>query len=88
MRAAKLRDVEATTSMSVNTSASILHFSDSEIIQNASDIGISIGTSGKQLAKSINDILDLEADRAIEFIQTLAAVKPMNESDINDLGGT
>lgn len=35
MRAAKLRDIEVTTGMSVNTSNSILHFSEDDIMNNA-----------------------------------------------------
>lgn len=87
MRAAKLRDAETTSGLSIDQTASILNLSDSEILNNASDIGVSMGTSSKNIAKSINDILDLEVDRTIEFIKNLAAVKPMNDSDINDLGG-
>ena len=39
-RAAKLRDIEVTTGMSVNTSNSILHFSNNEIINNANQLGV------------------------------------------------
>ena len=37
MRAAKLRDIEANTGMSVNTECSILHFSPNEIIDKTSN---------------------------------------------------
>jgi hypothetical protein len=36
--------------------------------------------------KSVNDLLDLEVDRAMEMIRKIAAVKPVNDSDINALG--
>lgn len=88
MKAAKLRDIKATTGMSINTSCSILHFSEPKIINNASNLGISFGSNGKEIAKSVNDLLDLEADRALELIRNIAAVKPMNESYINNLGVT
>lgn len=86
MRAAKLRDIEATTGMTVNTRCSILHFSDDEIIQNANNLGVSLGSNGKEVAKSVNDLQDLEADRAMEMIRNFAALKPMNDSNINALG--
>ena len=40
MRVAKLRDMEATTGMSVNISNSILHFNNDEIIHNANELGV------------------------------------------------
>ena len=86
MRAAKLRDVEVTTGMSVNTSNSILHFSNDEIINNANQLGISLGSNDSEISTSVNDMLDLEAERALEMIRNLAAVKPMNDSDIDALG--
>ena len=86
MRAAKLHDVEVTTSMSVNTSNSISHFSNAEIINNANLLGVSLGSNDSEISNSVNDILDLEADRALEMIRNLAAVKPMNDSDIDALG--
>ena len=86
MRAAKLRDVEVTTGMSVNTSNSILHFSNDEIINNANQLGISLGSNDSEISTSVNDMLDLEAERALELIRNLAAVKPMNDSDIDALG--
>mgnify|MGYP000846212576 CR=1 FL=1 len=86
MRAAKLRDIEVTTGMSVNTSNSILHFFNAEIVHNANQLGVSLGSNGSELSRSVNDILDLEAERALEMIQNLAAVKPMNDSEIDALG--
>ena len=86
MRAAKLRDIEVTTGMSVNTSNSILHFSNNEIINHASQLGVSLGSNDSEISNSVNDILDLEAERALEMIRNLAAVKPMNDSDIDALG--
>ena len=86
LRAAKLQDVETTTGMSVIKSNSILHFSDNEIIHNANQLGISLGNNDLQIAKSVNDILDLEAERAVDMIRHIAAVKPMNDSEIDALG--
>ena len=85
-QAAKLRDVEVTTGMSVNKSNSILHFSNDEIVHNANQLGVSLGSNDSEISKSVNDILDLEAERALELIRNLAAVKPMNDSDIDALG--
>ena len=79
---AKLRDLEVTTGMSVNTSNSILHFSNIEIIHNANQLGVSLGSNDNEISHSVNDILDLEADRALDMIHNLAAIKPMNDSDI------
>lgn len=86
MRQAKLRDIEVTTGMSVNISNSILHFSEDEIMINANQLGVSLGSNGKEIAKSVNDLLDLEAERAFEILRNLAAVKPMNDSEIDALG--
>ena len=86
MRAAKLRDVEATTGMSVNKSSSILHFLEHDILDKGNNIGVSLGSNTKQVAKSINDLLDLEAERASDIIRNLAAVKPMNNDEVNQLG--
>ncbi|XP_044392245.1 uncharacterized protein [Triticum aestivum] len=86
VRAAKLQDVETTTGMSVIKSNSILHFTDNEIINNANQLGISLGNNDSQIAKSVNDILDLEAERAVDMIRHIAAVKPMNDSEIDALG--
>ena len=54
--------------MPVNTSCSILHFSEHEIIDKASNLGISLGSNDKETAKSINDLLDLEMDIAVDLI--------------------
>ena len=86
MRAAKLRDIEVTTGMSVNTSNSILHFSNNEIINHASQLGVSLGSNDSEISNSVNDILDLEAECALEMIRNLAVVRPMNDSDIEALG--
>ena len=43
-------------------------------------------STGTEAAKSINDLLDLEADRAMEIIRNIVAVKPMDEDDINNPG--
>lgn len=88
MRAAKLRDIEVHTGMPVNTSCSIPHFFEHETIDKLGKLGISLGSNGKETAKSINDLLDLEIDRALDLIRNIVAVKPMNDNDINDLGVT
>ena len=72
--------------MSVNTSNSILHFSNDEIVHNANQLGISLGNNEGEISNSINDLLDLEAKRALDMIRMLAAVKPMNDSEIHALG--
>lgn len=59
----------------VNTSCSVLHFSEPEIINNASSLGISLGSNGKEIAKSVNDLLNLEVDRALELIWNITIVK-------------
>ena len=86
VRAAKLLYVQVTTGMSVNTSNSILHFSNDEIVDNANQLGISLGSNEGEISNSINDLLDLEAERALDMIRNLAAVKPMNDSEIDALG--
>ena len=86
MRVTTLRNIEVTTDMLVNTSNSIMHFSNNEIIHNANQLGVSLGSNGFEVSKSVNDLLDLEAERALEMIRNLAAVKPMNDSDVDALG--
>ena len=86
MRAAKLRDVEVTTGMSVNTSNSIMHFSNDEIAENANQLGVSLGSNVTEISNSVNDLLDLEAERALEMIFNIAAVKPMTDSEVDALG--
>ena len=81
-----LVDIEVITSMSVNTSNSILYFSNDEIIHNANQLGVSLGSNDSEISISVNDILDLEAERALDLIRNLTAVKPMNDSDIDALG--
>lgn len=85
-RAAKLRGIEATTVMSVNLSNSIMHFSTDEIIHNANQVGISLGNNNAEISNSVNDLLDLEADRALETIRNLAAVRPMTDAEFDALG--
>ncbi|XP_044947663.1 uncharacterized protein LOC123397007 [Hordeum vulgare subsp. vulgare] len=53
MRAAKLRDAETTSGLSIDQTASILNLSESEILNNASDIGVSMGTSSKNIANVV-----------------------------------
>ena len=86
MRAAKLRDVEVTTGMSVNTYNSILHFSNDEIVENANQLGVSLGSNATEISNSVNDLLDLEVERALEMIHNLAAVKPISDSEVDALG--
>ena len=71
-----LRDVEATTSMSFDKRCSIMHFTEHEIIDMANDFGVTLGSNEKEVAKSVNDLLDLEAERASKIIRNLASVKP------------
>ena len=86
VRAAKLREVQVTTGMSVNTSNTIMHFSHDQIVDKAHQLGISLGSNEGEVTNSVNDLLDLEAERALEVIRKLAAVKPMNDSEIDALG--
>mgnify|MGYP000871624782 CR=1 FL=1 len=86
MRAAKLHDAAISTGMSVNISNSLLHFSNEEIINNANQLGVSLGATDSEISNSVNDLLDLEAERALETIRNLAAVKPMNDNEIDALG--
>lgn len=88
IRAAKLRDIEATTRMSVNTSCSILHFSEHDIINNAGNLGTSLSSNGKEIEKSVNDLLDLEAERALEMSHNIVSMKPMNDVETYNLGIT
>lgn len=74
--------------MSVNTSCSILHFLEHDIVSNAHNLGISLGSNGKETSKFINDFLNLEANRVLDIIRNIAAVKSMNEPDIKNLGVT
>ncbi|KAE8767249.1 hypothetical protein D1007_61437 [Hordeum vulgare] len=87
MHAAKMRNAEISTGMSISKDHSILHFAPHEIIDNAASVGVSLGNIGREISKSINDLLDLEVDRDLYIIHNLAAVKPMKESEITDLGG-
>jgi hypothetical protein len=86
MRAAKLQDAATSTGMSVNISNSLLHFSNEEIINNANQLGVSLGATNSEITNSVNDLLDLEAERVLETIRNLAAVKPMNDVEIDALG--
>ena len=45
-----------------------------------------MGSNDIEVSKSVNDLLDLEAERALEMIRNLAAVKSMNDSDVDALG--
>lgn len=82
MRAAKLRDLESTTGVSINTSFSILNFSDDEIVNNATKIGVSLGSNSMEVAKSVNDLLDLEAERAMHMLRNIASITPMRDSEV------
>ena len=86
MRAAKLHDAAISSGMSVNISNSLLHFSHKEIINNANQLGVSLGVTDSEISNSVNDMLDLEAERVLETIRNLAAVKPMNDEEIDALG--
>ena len=63
-----------------------MHFTNDEIVHNANQLGVSLGNNDLEISKSVNDMLDLEAERALEMIRNIAAVKPMNESEIDALG--
>ena len=65
MRAAKLHDVEVTTGMSANISNSILHFSNDDIVKNANQLGVPLGSNDTEISNSVNDLLELEAERAL-----------------------
>ncbi|XP_048566519.1 uncharacterized protein LOC125546320 isoform X2 [Triticum urartu] len=86
MRAAKLQEAALSSGMSVNLSNSLLHFSNEEIINNANQLGVSLGAMDSEITNSVNDLLDLEAERALETIRNLAAVKPMKDDEIDALG--
>ena len=83
---AKLHDTAISAGMSVNISNSLLHFAPEEIINNANQLGVSLGATDNEISNSVNDMLDLEAERALETIRNLAAVKPMNDEEIDALG--
>jgi hypothetical protein len=40
----------------------------------------------REVSRSVNDLLDLEADRAMEMLKNIVAIKPMKESEVNALG--
>ena len=46
----------------------------------------SLGDNNREVVTSINELLDLETDRAMVMLKKIAAVKPMKESEINELG--
>ena len=71
---------------SFDISCSILHFSENEIVDKANDLGISLGSNETEVVKSVNDLLDLEAERASEIIRNLASIQPLNDNDMNNLG--
>ena len=86
MRAAKFQEAALSSGMSVNLSNSLLHFSNEEIINNANQLGVSLGARDSVITNSVNDLLDLEAARVLETIRNLAAVKPMNDDEIDAIG--
>ena len=86
MRATKLQEAAISSGMSVNLSNSLLHFSNEDIINNANQLGVSLGATDSEITNSVNDLLDLEAERALEAIRNLAALKPMNDEEIDALG--
>ena len=40
------------------------NFSNDEIVENANQLGVSLGSSVTEISNSVNDLLDLEAERA------------------------
>ena len=45
-----------------------MHFTEHDIVDKANDLGVTLGSSDIEIAKSVNDMLDLEAERASEII--------------------
>ena len=80
MRLAKIRDTKSSTGPSLNTSCSVLHFSENDIMHKADNLGISLGNNNREVVTSINELLDLETDRAMVMLKNIAAIKPMKES--------
>ena len=72
--------------MSFNKSCSLLHFSKNEIIDKAHNLGVSLRSNEKEIAKSVNDLLDLEVERASKIIRNTVAIKPMSDADMKNLG--
>ena len=83
MRAAKLRDAEISSGMSVNISNSLLHYSNEEIIHNANQLGVSLGANDSEISNSVNDLLDLEAERALESFTQKGSVGIKVNGDIS-----
>lgn len=52
----------------------------------ADRLGVLLGANSREIATSINELLDLEADRAMDMLINIAAVKPKEENEINALG--
>lgn len=48
--------------MSINKNFSILNFFKDEILHNAANIGVPLGTNSHKVAMSINELLDSEMD--------------------------
>ena len=69
-----------------NTSCYILHFSENDIVNSVIKWEVLLGYNGEEVAKSVNDFLDIEADKAMEMLRNSAALKPKDGNDINDLG--
>ena len=49
-------------------------------------IGVSLGTNRWEIVRFVNDLLDLEADRAMQMLRNIAVVKPIKETNVNTLG--
>ena len=45
-----------------------------------------MGSNETEVVKSVNDLLDLEAERTSEIIRNLASIQPLNDNDMNNLG--
>ena len=76
-----------TCALPIYTEHSILHFTPQEILDKATAVGVTLGETSQQVSKSINDLLDLEVDRALDIIRNLAAVRPMTDKEISTMGG-
>lgn len=59
--------------MSFNNQFSVLSFSETEVVNKATRLGVSLGSTEKEVAAAVNELLDTEADRAMVILQKMAA---------------
>ena len=55
-------------------------------LRDINQLGVSLGSNVTEISNSVNDLLDLEAERALEMIRNIVAVKPMTDSEVDALG--